>query len=153
MSNKDIIRSAGLTGSEQTKACSEGIGTNSVSITVPVRYKTADRDIELTAVIDNYVIGRGEDGALFSFDWTNGKEVSFSPSGEVLKKAGNNKVRRNFWARRLVDLWTGKADVPAVKGAFAADDLSDAFSGENAYLKLSERYSSLCEALLAIVED
>ena len=127
--------------------------SRSVCITVPVRYKTSDKETELIAVIDNYVIGRGENGVLTSFDWTNGKEVSFSPSEEALKEDGNNKVRRNFWARRLADHWNGKADVLAVKGAFAADDLSDVFTETGDSLTLSGRYSSLCEVLLAIVED
>ncbi len=127
--------------------------SRSVSITVPVKYKTSDKETELIAVIDNYVIGRGEDGVLSSFDWTNGKEVSFSPSEEALKEAQNNKVRRNFWARRLVAFWSGKADAQAVKGAFAADDLSDVFTETGDSLMLAGRYSSLCEVLLAIVED
>ncbi len=127
--------------------------SRAISITVPVKYKASGKETELIAVIDNNVIGRGEGGAVTSFDWTDGKEVSFSPSEEALKEAENHKVRRNFWARRLVDHWSGKADVQAVKGAFAADDLSDVFSGANDRLVLVDRYSSLCEVLLAIVED
>ncbi len=127
--------------------------SRSISITVPVRYEVSGKEYELIAVVGDNIIGKEEGGTLTSFDWTNGNMLSYIPSGEELKEASENKVRRNFWARRLVGFWTGKASADAVKGAFAADDLTEVFEDAEGSLKLMSKYDTLCDVLINIVED
>ena len=126
--------------------------SRSISITVPVKYEAEGAEYKLLAVIDNYIIGRDTNGALVSFNWASGRRLSYAVSEADIEKASQNKVRRNFWARKLVDYWNKKTTAESVRGGFAADDLFHAFQEGNETLALREG-SSLAEVLLAIVED
>ena len=127
--------------------------SSSVCITVPVRYETDGKKYDLFAVKDSCIIGRDEDGELAAFDWATGRREDLLFTQQDMEEAGRNKVRRNFWARRLVDLWNGRTTVEAVKGGFAADDLTGAFEADDSVLRLLPSYPALCDLLKEILED
>ncbi len=124
-----------------------------ISITVPVKYETEQAEYKLIATKDNYLIGRNPEGGLSLFEWNTGKIISGAVSEDELKKASENKVRRNFWARKLTHYWAGKTTAESVVNSFAADDLIDIFESPEGGLKLKAQISSLSDELLKIVED
>lgn len=124
-----------------------------IEITVPVKYETDQTEYKLIAAKDDYIIGRDTKGGLSLFEWSTGKTVSGFVSEEDIVKASDRKVRRNFWARKLVHYWSGKTTAESVINSFAADDLVDIFEDPVNGLKLRARIPSLSDALLKIVED
>ncbi len=124
-----------------------------ISITVPVEYSYGEKVFKLSAVADNYLIGRDRDGALSSFEWNSGQPVPFQASEKDMEEAGHSKVRRNFWARMLTRFWKGEADAASVINAFAADELLDAFRDPSEGLHLNNDIQSLAELLTRIIED